>query len=140
MLRKEDVIRLLKQLPFDESEYWVASGAALVLCGVREETRDIDLGCTSAPNERLVREGYAENRFPDGSRRIIYSDEIEIFENRIEGETVMTEGFPAVSLDGIIRMKEKLGREKDLKDIALIKEFMKKSRPWPGTVYSGRQS
>ena len=96
--------------------------------------------CTSAPDERLVREGYAENRFPDGSRRIIYSDEIEIFENRIEGETVMTEGFPAVSLDGIIRMKEKLGREKDLKDIALIKEFMKKSRPWPGTVYSGRQS
>ena len=111
------------------------SGAALILCGVREETRDIDPGC-----ERLVREGYAENRFPDGSRRIIYSDEIEIFVNRIEGETVMTEGFPAVSLDGIIRMKEKLGREKDLKDIALIKEFMKKSRPWPGTVYSGRQS
>lgn len=128
MLRKEDVIRLLKQLPFGKSEYWVASGAALVLCGVREETRDIDLGCTAALADRLVREGYAENRFPDGSRRIVYSDEIEIFENWLEGEIVPIEGFPAVSLEGIIKMKEKLGRDKDLKDIALIKKFMEKSR------------
>ena len=39
---------------------------------------------------------------------------------------MLIEGFPAVSLEGIIRMKEKLGREKDLKDIALIKQFMEK--------------
>lgn len=128
MLRKEDVIRLLKQLPFDKSEYWVASGAALVLCGVREETRDIDLGCTAALAERLVQEGYEETRFPDGSRRIVFSDEIEIFENWLEGETVLIEGFPSVSLEGIIKMKEKLGRDKDLKDIALIKKFMEKSQ------------
>ena len=38
----------------------------------------------------------------------------EIFEDWIEGEVEFFEGVPIVSVDGLIKMKEKLGREKDL--------------------------
>ena len=39
------------------------------------------------------------------------------------------EGLPVVSMDGMIIMKEKLGREKDLEDIRLINEFRNSSQP-----------
>ena len=49
-----------------------------------------------------------------------------LFENWIEDKVLFVEGFPVVSIEGIIKMKEKLGREKDLEDIRLIKEHLAK--------------
>ena len=34
-------------------------------------------------------------------------------------------GFKFIRLDDLIRWKEKFGREKDLKDLELIKEYLK---------------
>ena len=34
-------------------------------------------------------------------------------------------GVPVVSIDGLIEMKKKLGRQKDLEDIALIEKIRK---------------
>lgn len=126
MLSKEEIIVLLKQTAFDVNEYWVTSGAAMVLYGIRERTRDIDLGCTSQMADQLEREGYYTEVLSDGSRRIIFSDTVELFENWIEDQVVFREGLPIVSLDGMIKMKEKLGRKKDLDDIFLIKEHLSK--------------
>lgn len=44
MLNKEEIICLLKEAEFDINEYWVTSGAAMVLYGIKDMTRDIDLG------------------------------------------------------------------------------------------------
>ena len=126
MLNKEEIIRLLKEAAFDAGEYWVMSGAAMVLYGIRDVTRDIDLGCTSKLADELEGGGYPSEVLSDGSRRIVFSEEIELFENWIEDQAVLLEGIPAVSLKGLIRMKEKLGREKDRNDILLIKEHLAK--------------
>ena len=48
---------------------------------------------------------------------------MEIFENWKCGSIEYIEGIPVLSLDGLIEMKQDLGREKDFRDIALIKEF-----------------
>ncbi len=56
----------------------------------------------------------------------MYSDMIELFENWLEGDVVFLEGLPVVSLAGLLKMKEALGREKDLEDIRLIKEQLSK--------------
>ena len=53
---------------------------------------------------------------------------MEIFENWIEGTVEMISGVPVVCVDGLIRMKKKLGREKDLRDIALIEKAMKAAK------------
>ncbi len=126
MLNKEEILRLLREAPLDPGEYWATSGAAMVLHGVRSAARDIDLGCTSKLADELEGRGYPVEVLRDGSRRIAFSGTIEIFENWIEGETVLLDGIPVVCLDGIIAMKEKLGREKDLNDILLIKEHLAK--------------
>ena len=126
MLRKDEIIGLLNEAAFDRSEYWVTSGAAMVLHGIKETTRDIDLGCTTQMADRLEREGYDVEVLRAGSRKIVFSCAIEIFENWIEDQVILLEGLPVVSMDGMIRMKEKLGRKKDLEDIFLIKEHLSK--------------
>lgn len=124
MLNREEIISLLQEAAFDANEYWVISGAAMVLYGIKDTTRDIDLGCTSQMADKLEREGYHTEVLSDGTRKLVFSDTVELFENWIEDKVVLLEGIPVVSIDGIILMKEKLGREKDLRDILLIRKFI----------------
>lgn len=121
MFDKQSLIRRLRELPFPKTEYWVVAGGAMVLHGFRPRTRDIDLGCSTFLTDKLERQGYAVSRCDDGTRKIIYSEEIEIFENWLEGTVEFIGGVPVVCAEGLIQMKKKLGREKDLADITLIR-------------------
>ncbi len=125
MFDQQSLIQRLKELPFPQTEYWVVTGGAMVLHGFRPQTRDIDLGCSTLLADRLERQGYPVSRCGDGTRKISYAEDIEIFENWLEGTAELIDGVPVVSADGLIQMKRKLGREKDLADIALIEKVLK---------------
>lgn len=120
MFDRNTLLDRLKELSFPEGEYWVVAGAAMVLHGFRPQTRDIDLGCSTFLADRLERQGCRVSRCDDGSRKILYSEDVEIFENWLEGAVEMIRGVPVVSAQGLMEMKRKLGREKDIADIALI--------------------
>lgn len=122
MFDKYSLLQQLQKLSFPEEEYWVVAGGAMVLHGVRPQTHDIDLGCSTLLADKLEQQGYAVSRCEDGTRKILYSENIEIFENWIEGAVEIISGVPVVCIDGLIQMKKKLGREKDLADIALIEK------------------
>ncbi len=121
MYDKQSLIRRIKELPFPEKEYWVVAGGAMVLHGFRPQTRDIDLGCSTLLADKLEQQGYFVLHCDDGTRKILYSEDVEIFENWIEDTVEIIGGVPVVSVEGLIEMKRKLGREKDLADIELIK-------------------
>ena len=125
MFDKHSLLQRLRELPFSEREYWVVAGAAMVLHGFRPQTHDIDLGCSTLLADKLEQQGCAVSRCEDGTRKISYSENIEIFENWIEGTVEIFNGVPVVSVDGLIQMKRKLGREKDFADIALIEKVRK---------------
>ncbi|MBD5533609.1 MAG: hypothetical protein HDQ98_15675 [Lachnospiraceae bacterium] len=120
MFDKQSLIQRLKELSFPEKEYWVVAGGAMVLHGFRPQTHDIDLGCSTLLADKLEKQGYFVSHCDDGTRKIVYSEEVELFENWLEGTVEIISGVPVVSVDGLIQMKKKLGREKDLADIALI--------------------
>lgn len=122
MFDKYSLLRRLQELPFSEQEYWVIAGSAMVLHGFRSQTHDIDLGCSTLLADILEQQGYTVSRYEDGTRKILYSEDVEIFENWIEGTVEIISGVPVVCVDGLIRMKKKLGRDKDLTDIALIEK------------------
>lgn len=122
---KSQLISKLKTLPFDKNEYWLAAGGAMVLYGFREQTGDVDLGCSKKLADLLEKQGRETAVLKDGSRKIIYDDDVEIFENWLKDKTVMFDGFPVVSVDGLIAMKKELGREKDYKDIEIIEKHYK---------------
>lgn len=128
MFDKYSLIQRVQELPFSKEEYWVAAGGAMVLHGFRPQTRDIDLGCSTLLADQLERQGYAVARCEDGTRKILYSEDVEIFENWIEGTVEIMNGVPVVCVEGLIRMKKKLGREKDLADIVLIEKAKKAAK------------
>ena len=120
MFDKRSLLQRLKELPFPQKDYWVVAGGAMVLHGFRPQTNDIDLGCSTLLADKLEHQGCRVSHCDDGTRKILYSENIEIYENWIEGTVEMISGVPVVCVEGLIQMKKKLGREKDLADIALI--------------------
>ena len=83
------------------------------------------MGCTTRLADQLERQGYVVSRCKDGTRKISYSENVEIFENWIEGTVEIVSGVPVVCVDGLIQMKKQLGREKDIADIAQIEKVRK---------------
>lgn len=124
MFDKDSLLQRLKELPFSQKEYWVIAGGAMVLHGFRPQTRDIDLGCSTYLADKLEQQGYDVSSCEEGTRKISYSEDIEIFENWIEGTVEMIGGVPVVCVDGLIQMKKDLGRGKDFADIALIEKMV----------------
>ena len=123
-MKKDDIIKRLSTLPYDTSDYWVITGGAMVLYGFREETHDIDLGCTERLADRLESEGYLTDRYSDGRREFHIGDDVEIFEGWLCDTVGYVDGIPVISVRGLIEMKKSLGREKDLRDVKLIEESL----------------
>lgn len=122
MLDKKQIIARLEELHLDDTKYWLITGGAMVLYGLREQTSDIDLGCTSDLADLLQQEGFPVERMSDGTRKIVVAEDVEIFENWLEDKVERFEGVPVISIRGLIEMKRALGREKDFRDIQLILE------------------
>lgn len=121
-MTKSEIINRLLQLNFVSNEYWLITGGAMVLYDLRDTTRDIDLGCSTALADTLESYGYATTLLPDGTRKIYIAEDIEIFEEWIFDRVDIREGIPVISLKGLLEMKKSLGREKDLEDIKLIEK------------------
>ena len=123
-MNKAEMMAKLKAFPYDPAEYWVITGGAMVLYGIREESSDIDLGCTAKMADRLEQEGYLYKVTDDGNRWFKLGEDIEVFENWLFDTVDHVDGIPVISVQGLIEMKKDLGREKDLRDIALINDFL----------------
>ena len=124
-MTKADILKKLHALNWPADEYWVVAGGAMVLYGLRPETHDIDLGCTTAWANALEAAGVPFRHMDDGSGRwFTVSEDVEAFENWLEDRVELVEDVPVVSLRGLRQMKAALGREKDLRDIELIDAFL----------------
>ncbi len=125
MLYKADIVKILKDMNLPLGEYWITSGAGLVMHGVKEATGDIDLGCTTNLVECYLREGCKYRVVDDNSRIVEVNDKIEILENWLVDKIELIDGLPVGSLESIRKQKTELGREKDINDIKLIDEYIK---------------
>lgn len=121
-MNKQEIIRILQNFPYDSNEYWVITGAAMVLYGMKEQTRDIDLGCSRDLADRLEADGYLHARTEDGMRWFKLGEHIEVFEEWLYDGVSRVEGVPVITAEGLLQMKQALGRKKDLEDIRLIRE------------------
>ena len=125
---KQEILDQLRSFPYDRNGYWVIAGSAMVLWGIKKQTADIDLGCSSKLADRLSADGYPFRYTESGNRHFKLGDSIEIFENWLQDKVETIEGYQVVSLQGLIGMKQKLGREKDLKDIEMIRAYLKQKQ------------
>ena len=123
-MNRAELIERVKALPFPKEDYWVITGGAMVLYGLREQTHDIDLGCTSRLADELEQQGAEVSIRKDGTRKLVLDGDVEIMENWLYDRVETVEDIPVISLKGLKAMKLSLGREKDLRDVALIDAYL----------------
>lgn len=123
-MNKNEILELLFQFPYSRDDYWLITGSAMVLYGIKEQTSDIDMGCSTVMADQLEKAGYSYEITESGNRWFKYDDKIEIFENWINDTVTEIDGIPVITLQGLLEMKQELGREKDKNDIKQIIDFM----------------
>ena len=124
MLNRSDIIRIMSSLELDGSMYTISFGAALVLHGVRRDTRDIDISAKRDLILSLKNAGHDYTVLSDGRGKIEIGNEIEMYETDTLGSFVLIDGLPVLTLAEILKAKSAKGREKDLRDIELIEKYI----------------
>ena len=127
-MKKIELLNLLKELNFPKDEYYVLSGASLVLRGIRKEANDLDL-CISEELFNEIKDKYnlAEgNKNECGFYKI--NDNLEIVVNKKEDfKMEIGEKYNLENLQTILDFKIKRNKPKDQKDIENIKKHLEKN-------------
>lgn len=125
VFNKEKIKQTMNQLGIDNNQYILYMGSAMVMNGIRPTTNDLDLGVSKEIFRELAEGQNITIAKWTGDRKFDVGD-IEVFEkqNLHEVPSEVIEGVRVQALSSVIEWKENGGREKDLRDIELIKEHM----------------
>lgn len=134
-MKKEEILIKLKKLNLPIGEYAVFGSGPIAIRNLRESS-DIDIITTIELFETLKKKHKnLLSHTKNGDEKINF-DDIEIFHNWRDIDVNINEliknadiikGYPFVKLEHVIRWKKNRGKEKDLKDIDLIKSFLNKN-------------
>ena len=125
MLRRDDILNIMKEFPYSKEKYALGFKGALVLHGVYEETHDLDIFVSEDVRDSMIEEGYAYESAPMGGLKIIFSDDVDCFPRELPKDTMEIDGITVCTLDEIIKWYKWRGREKDYKTLERIYEFMR---------------
>ena len=124
-MKKIELLNLLKELNFPKDEYYVLSGASLVLRGIKEEANDLDL-CISAELFNQIKDKFNltdERKNECGFYKI--NDNLEIVVDKKEDFKIeIGEKYNLEDLQTILDFKIKRNLPKDKKDIENIKRYL----------------
>ena len=127
-MKKIELLNLLKELNFPKDEYYVLSGASLVLRGIKEEANDLDL-CISAELFNQIKDKFNltdERKNECGFYKI--NDNLEIVVDKKEDfKMEIGEKYNLEDLQTILDFKLKRNKTKDQKDIENIKKYLEKN-------------
>lgn len=131
-MNKNEMVTILKELELNRPGCEICMGSALLMYGLRDDAHDADIAVSEERFQEYLDKGYPIECNTWGRERIlidIEGFEIELFrETLMEVESEYFEGFYVQTIDSIIKWKEHLGREKDLRDLKMIKEYINKNR------------
>lgn len=128
-----NIIQKIKELNFPKDQYVVVGSGIMNVLGIRE-SHDIDIAVTKELHQKLRESGKWEEN--ERYNRIFLNKDIyeiipqlnwENYDTTIEEaiySTTIIDGIPFMNLEELIKFKTALGREKDIKDIELIKEYI----------------
>lgn len=123
-MTKEQITKAFEHLPLPIDSCWLVMGAALVMHGIRNETLDIDIGCTPEAFDMLVNLGYHVTSSRSGLRKLSLNSEITVYEGFYTQRVHYIDGVPVADLASIRKTKATFGRPKDLSDIERIDQYL----------------
>ena len=120
-VNKKEFIEGLEKLGLDKAEYIILSGGSLLMRGLREKTSDYDL----SPSKKLAEELDLKNCKTDAGGFYVPFENVQM---KYDDENIpfdIVDGYKCESLESVLEFKRKKRREKDLKDIKVIEEYLK---------------
>lgn len=131
-----NIIEETKRVGLPFGEYLVVGSGILGALGIRE-IKDVDLLVTPKVFDELLGRGWKSEeieiqgrmrqRLVSGSAEAykdfyLYDEAQDVY--KMIGEAEMIEGIPFMTLPQLLKMKQSLGRQKDLDDIKLINKYL----------------
>ena len=125
-MNKKDIINTLKKYNFDSTKYIVISSAAMVLLGIKDTTKDIDIAVSDDYYEYLLKNYNCKfERINEYGKKVYFIHDIINFSSTYyKNNRLIIEEIPIQTANDILELKLFLKREKDYKDIELIKEYI----------------
>ncbi|MBR5228014.1 MAG: hypothetical protein IKV94_05200 [Clostridia bacterium] len=126
-MNRIELIQLLKSLNLPKDEYYILGGGSLLLCGLRETTKDLDL-CVSSELFITLKDKYSLSEKDKNSCGFYKLTElIEVVPTPKENfKAQEVDGFLVESLETILAYKKKRNLPKDQIDIQNIEKFLNK--------------
>ncbi len=130
-----NIIQKIKELNLPNDQYVVIGSGTMAVLGIRE-ANDIDISVKEELFDKLKETGEWEE-FEKYGRPFLKKDVFDINKHlgwekysitiqEANKSALFIEGIPFMNLDELINFKDAMAREKDFKDIELIKEYLKK--------------
>lgn len=130
-----NIIQKIKELNFPLGQYVVVGSGTLDVLGIRP-ANDIDIAVTKELHQKLRETGewdeyekYNKVFLTKDVFEIIPKLEFELYPTTAEeaiSSALIIDGIPFMNLDELIKFKLSQSREKDFKDIELIKKYQEK--------------
>ena len=123
-MNKHELYELIDELKLPTSEYCVLSGGSLVIHNIRKFANDLDIDITIKGFE-LLKNNFSPILIDENKKLYKVTDKIECFlDNNFETDIEIIDGYPCQSLISVYKLKKRLNREKDQKDILAIKKAL----------------
>lgn len=130
-----DIIKKAKELNFLDGEYVIIGSGLLAALGLREAS-DVDVAITPKLLKKLQATGNWKEEIKwnklflvgegvDVITQLNWEDYSTTTEEAIRTATII-DGVPFLNIEETIKFKKALGREKDFRDIELLKKYKKK--------------
>ena len=119
-MKREDFLRRLEGFGLPRGEYVILSGGSLLLRGLREETEDFDLAVSKALAERLGLDGSKR----DDKGCYAPFEGVQMTDDMESRPFDLVDGYPCEKLESILKLKRRLLRPKDLRDIPVIEAYL----------------
>lgn len=133
-MRVPDIHARLQELDLDPAHYVVHSTASLALRGVLTEAGDLDVVARGTAWEAalaFVRRGAATLDRGVQDQRVSMNSDVEVYDgwlgesaDSVIGRAELVDGVPCAPISDVIAMKERLGRPKDQRHLALIRAYL----------------
>lgn len=132
-MNKKEILNILKKYNLKTEKYIIISSAAMVLNNIKKETKDIDISVEKDYEKELLKNYKCEleREIMDNNKKYkaYMIDDIINFSTHYYGEykTKKIEGYNVQRIEEILKLKQRLNREKDKKDIILLKKEINKN-------------
>ena len=125
MMNKNTLTEKVLSLHLPQGSYCVLAGGAMLFYGLREQTQDVDLHITEEAFSMLLQTQKVDV-LDEERRHYAIGEDIEMYVTAPERVVYeVRDGVCVQTVQEILDLKMRLNREKDIHDIALLREWIK---------------